>query len=323
MPNSLFMYPNHSRGGVSAVLRGRAANDRSRMFYGIFDQDRRGEGIYDGLDNIETRVVRKDRQAAYLSYFYENFDLDDVSILSNPSAVEHFVDSRQLYLRYEFHSSDMKVIRKELDCLRIDRVDEFVVPSEYMAERLEALGSLHVRRRLCIVPNQVDSTVFGTSGYSDFFNAEIVDRSNNIRPLVWVGRFDKGKGYTYLLRCLSLLPADFVAYVVVSLEEDPLRAVDFISEAMTMGVSDRVRVLANLSPELLANIYRSARDLNGYLVSTSLLESFGFSVAEALACGLNVRAFDLPVWREHPMFETNGKAVDPGDVFSLAESLME
>lgn len=315
------MYPNHSKGGVSAVLRGRASNEQNRMFYGVFDHDRKGDGVYSAFRNIETRIVRRDRKESYLTYVQENFPLDDVSVLSDPGAVDFFTNLRELYVRYEFHSSDLKVVRTEIDRLPTERVDEFVVPSLYMASRVEALGNTHIRRRLSVIPNLVDTTVFDPIGTADFFDSSDALGSEGVRPLIWVGRFDKGKGYTYLLRCLSLLPVEFVAYVVVSLEEDHTRAVDFLSEATAMGVADRVRILANVSPELLANMFRSARDSGGALVSTSLLESFGYSVAEALACGLSVRAFDLPVWREHPLFEQNGIAVEPGDVFGLAEAL--
>lgn len=321
MSDKIFMYPNFSKGGVSAVLRGRAAHSPADMFYGIFDVDRNGKNIYDRFDNIESRVVRKDRQSAYLNYVLETFSPAEASVLSNPSAVGLFTDALSLYLKYEFHSSDMNVVKSEIERLPVRRVDEFVVPSSYMAQRVESLGNFHIRRRLTVVPNLVDTTVFGPEGPSDFFEYDEREASGELKPLIWVGRFDKGKGYTYLLRTLAILPEEFVAYVVVSLEDDPSRTIDFLTEAGALGVSDRVKILSNVSPVMLANMFRSARKLRGYLVSTSLLESFGYSVAEALSCELRVRAFDLPVWREHPDFAELGESVAPGDVFSLAGSL--
>lgn len=323
MSDKIFMYPNFSKGGVSAVLRGRAAHFPFDMFYGIFDVDRDGENIYDPFDNIETRVVRKDRQNAYLNYVLDTFSPTEASVLSNPSAVGFFADALNVYLRYEFHSSDMRVVKSEIDRLPLRRVDEFVVPSNYMAQRVESLGNAHIARRLTVVPNLVDTTVFGPNGPSEFFEYDERGASCGMKPLIWVGRFDKGKGYTYLLRTLAVLPEEFVAYVVVSLEDDPSRTIDFLSEAGALGVSHRVKILSNVSPAMLANMFRSARRLGGYLVSTSLLESFGYSVAEALSCELRVRAFDLPVWQEHPGFDELGESVSPGDVFSLAASLDE
>lgn len=322
MSNSLFMYPNFSKGGVSAVLRGRAAHSPSTKFYAIFDQDRGGKGIFDSFDNIEARVVRKDRQKAYLAYIQDQYTLDQICVLSNPGVVDLFSVTSYPYLRYEFHSSDMRVLKAEIDRLNLGRVDEFVVPSTYMAERIYGLGNMHIRRRLNVAQNLVDTTVFGTDGEANFFEFDVNRIGSMFRPLVWVGRFDKGKGYTYLLRTLAALPDEYVAYVVVSLEDEPSRAIDFISEAAALGVASRVSVLSNVSPAMLANIFRSARDMDGLLVSTSLLESFGYSVAEALACGLHVRAFDLPVWREHAKFDVLGESVPSGDVRALAESVV-
>lgn len=308
---------------MSAVLRGRAAAESSRMFYGLFDFDRNGDGIYDSFSNIEARVLRRDRQESYLAYMLSTFPIGEASILSNPAMVDKLWGAEDLFLRYEFHSSDLNIIKTELDRLKTSRVDEFVVPSAYMANRLQSLGNPHVRRRLAVQANLVDSNVFAANGPSDFFDNDVSNAFDGLIPLMWVGRFDKGKGYSYLLRCLSILPDDYVSYVVVSLEEDATRAVDFLSEAASLGVANRVRVVPNVDSKILANMYRSARKHNGFLISTSLLESFGYSVAEALACQLRVRAFDLPVWDEHSAFADYGIAVDPGDVYALAASLVE
>lgn len=323
MTNQLFMYPNFSKGGVSAVLRGRAANFPNINYFALFEHDRHGDDVFDSFENIQSGIVRPDRRRAYLTYITSHYDISLVSILSNPTAVSEFAESPDAYICYEFHSSDMNIVKSELDRLDATRVDEFRVPSEYMAGRLERLGSMHVSRRLRVVPNLVDSTVFGEHGVADFFARSRDDRSQTaLTPLIWVGRFDRGKGYTHFLRALANLPNNYHAYFVVSLESDPSRMLGFLGEAAALGVSDRLSIFTDISPAVLANMFRSARDLGGHLVSTSLLESFGYSVAEALACGLTVRAFDLPVWREHVGFSSQGIVVPPGDVRGLAASIV-
>lgn len=66
-----------------------------------------------------------------------------------------------------------------------------------------------------------------------------------------------------------------------------------------MGVSDRVELYLNQPQTEMAKLYRWAARQGGLAISTSLLESFGYFVAEATACELPVVAFDLPVWKEH------------------------
>lgn len=323
MTNHLFMYPNFSKGGVSAVLRGRAANHQNINYFALFEHDKHGDDVFDSFENIQSGIVRRDRRRAYLTYMANHYDISLVSILSNPTAVGEFADAPDLYMCYEFHSSDMNIVKSEIDRLDATRIDEFRVPSEYMAGRLERLGSAHVSRRLRVVPNLVDTTVFGEGGVADFFARSSYDKvQEESTPLIWVGRFDKGKGYTHFLRALAKLPDHYHAYFVVSLESDPSRMLGFLGEAAALGVSDRLSIFTDISPAVLANMFRSARDRGGHLVSTSLLESFGYSVAEALECGLTVRAFDLPVWREHARFASDGIVVPPGDVDGLAASIM-
>ncbi|WP_209325014.1 glycosyltransferase family 4 protein [Brevibacterium renqingii] len=324
MNRELFMYPNYSKGGVSAVLRGRAAASSDTDFHAVFDRDMKGRGAYSGFNNITPRVVRPDRQASYLKYTSTRFSIGSASVLSHPSGASILGNLPDLFLAYEFHSSDMNVVSAELAKLDLNRIDEYRVPSEYMASRLQRISPKRVYQRLRVVPNVIDSSVFSVTGPSDFLSHRArVETEGHEVPIVWVGRFDKGKGYGYLLRTLAMLPENYRAYFVVSLENDPNRLIEFVSEAAALGVSERVSVFADLSPATLANLFRSARDMGGCLVSTSLLESFGFSVAEALATGLKVRAFDLPVWREHDSFARLGVSVAPGSVMELAESISD
>lgn len=85
-----------------------------------------------------------------------------------------------------------------------------------------------------------------------------------------------------------------------------------------MGVGRRVHMFANLSRRDVAGLYRSARERNGWLVSTSLMESFGYSVAEALVCNLRVAGFELPAFRSFDNAELLNM-VDIGSVSELAE----
>lgn len=324
MANHMFMYPNYSKGGVSAVLRGRASHDTDSRYLALFDVHRGGDGVFDNLPNVSPRVVRKDRQEAYIKFAVDNFSFEQISILSNPDAVKIFSTENDAVLNYEIHSSDMKIVDSELAQLDAGRVDEFIVPSEYMASRVARVASSRIAKRLKVKPNLIDATVFHRDGDATYFGVDAFGGSRDVVcPLLWVGRFDKGKGYTYFLRTLALLPERFQGVCVVSLESDPQRMVAFLAEAAALGVSHRVSVHSDLSPRDLADMFRSAATLGGYLVSTSLLESFGYSVAEAMECGLSVRAFDLPVWIEHAKFGAFGKAVPPGDVGLLADSIRE
>lgn len=313
----LIVYPNCSRGGVSSVIRGRARHDPQTQFDAVFLHDRGGRGAFNDMHNVDLRIVRQDRSKSYFTYLTSTIPYDAISVLSFPSMANQLSESDDAAVAYEFHTSDMTVAQKEIEQLSVDRIERFVSPSEYIADQIADRLPARARRRVDVVPNLVDTEIYAPNGTADFFDASTFPEDSDATPLVWVGRFDKGKGYQHLVRALALLPSTFVAHVVVSLESDPTRISSFLSECDALGVNGRVRVYLNLMPDQLANLFRSARDKRGWLLSTSLMESFGYAVAEAAACDLRVAAFELPVWTREPrtaMFQT----VDIGDVASLA-----
>lgn len=315
--NELIYYPNCSMGGVTTVIRGRAIAQTSRRFDAVFVEDRGGKRAFDDLPNVRSLVIRKDRKGHALNYMVERFGYEQVSVLSDPSAVDDLAGKVES-LRYEFHSSNLDIIKSEVGKLTFDAIDEIAAPTEFMAQQISDLLPSAQRRKLGVVPNLIDEHTFSESGPSDFYVETVTPALRDARPLVWVGRFDRGKGPRHFVRLLASLPDDYVGVMVVSMEKDPARVSDILSEAAVMGVMDRISIHANLPQADLAKLYRWARDRNGWAVSTSLLESFGYFVAEAAACGLPVAAFHLPVWREHKAQELI-HSVPIGSVHHLAE----
>ncbi|MFA4929816.1 MAG: glycosyltransferase [Patulibacter sp.] len=294
----LVVYPNCSKGGVSTVIRARAVAEPRRKIDAVFFEDRGGAHVFDELPNLRSLIIRRDRSAAALAYMASTFTYERASVLSSPSTVEHLAGKVPL-LRYEFHSSDLDIVRAEIGKLALSHIDEISAPTQYMAEHVSGLLPRSERSKVLVVPNLVDTGTFHPDGPSDFGAASADAMTQDGTPLVWVGRFDKGKGHRHFARMLAAMPSDYYGVVVVSLEKEPERVAAFLSECASMGVLDRVRIYLNLPQHELASLYRWARDRGGWAVSTSLLESFGYFVAESTSCGLRVAAFDLPVWKEH------------------------
>lgn len=316
--NDLIVYPNASKGGVTTVIRGRAVAKPQRRIDAVFSEDKGGASAFVDLPNVRPVIMRRDRLGAALTYMAKTFRYETASVLSSPKAVEHLAGAVPL-LRYEFHSSDLAVIESEIAKLDLGAVDEITAPTQYMVDQVHDLLPRSQRSKLAVLRNLVDGEVFRKEG-----PAEFVDRSDQALssavPLIWVGRFDKGKGHRHFARLLAALPAQYMGVMVVSLEKDPERITAFLSECAVMGVLDRVRIHLNLPQVELAELYRWARERGGFAVSTSVLESFGYFVAEATACGLRVAAFDLPVWDEHDRQHLIER-VPIGSVRALAETV--
>ena len=315
--SELIVYPNCSKGGVTTVIRGRAVSDATRRIDAVFFDDKGGAHAFEDLDNVRPLIVRRDRSASALAYMASQFAYDRASVLSSPETVAHLAGKVPL-LRYEFHSSDLDVIKKEINKLALESVDEIAAPTAYMAAQIKDMLPAAHRSKMMVVPNLIDTGAFTQEGDAAFDMSATA--APGAIPLVWVGRFDRGKGHRYFARLLGSLPEQYFGVVVVSLENDPERVTAFLSECAAMGVLDRVRIHLNLPQDELASLYRWARDRGGWAVSTSLLESFGYFVAEATACGLRVAAFDLPVWVEHER-QTLIQRVPTGSVRDLAATI--
>ncbi|WP_342318171.1 glycosyltransferase family 4 protein [Corynebacterium mayonis] len=305
---------------MTSVIRGRAASERQTQFDVVFYNDRGGLSSFRDMDNINVRIVREDRAISFLKYLVTRVDYEEINILSSPKIANALAEDDGLAITYEFHSSNMTVIENEMSVLDFDRLSSILVPSVMMQEKVADLLPRRVRRRLFVCPNLVDHGLFSPQGVSDFFAHDETLSSAGLKPLVWVGRFDRDKGYQYAIRALAQLPTNYVGVFVVSLEHDPLRANRFFSECDAMGVRDRVLLYMNLSQPDMANLYRSARDAGGAYLSTSLMESFGYSIAESLSCGLSCVSFDLPVLDMHEG-RGNLHRVPIGDVQSFADAV--
>lgn len=316
----LIVYPNCSKGGVSSVILGRAADEPGTRFDVIFFNDRGGLSTFSDLSNVHVRIIREDRAVAYLKYLVGRIEYDAVHILSAPKVANALVENPDVVVVYEFHSSNMTVVETEISTLDIDKMSQIAVPSETMKLQIGERLPRRSLSRLVVIPNLVDSRLFSVEGSADFFDLDPNLRSSSFKPVVWVGRFDKDKGYQYAVRALAQLDDDYLGIFVVSLEHDPMRIARFLSECDAMGVRDRIQLYMNLSQVEMANLFRSARDRGGVYASTSLMESFGYAIAESLACGLPCVSFELPVLDLH---RDRGQlsSVAVGDVEALAKRI--
>lgn len=313
---NLIVYPNCSKGGVTSVIRGRAAAFPEQEFHAVFLNDKGGRNAFSDLPNVHVRVIRKDRIVNYLEFILDVNDYATAAFLSCAKLFNEVKIPKEVRVDYEFHSSDLKVIQKELDEIDLDRAERIVTPSAYMASQLQPMVSLQHQSKITVEPNLVDRSIFRKRE-----SLEVVENARGI-PLVWVGRFDKGKGYRYFLRMLRMLPDRYYGIIVASFEQGPERAAEFLGEAAFDRVDDRIELLLNQSQSEMARIYQNTAGSGGALVSTSLLESFGYTVAEAIACGLPVAAFELPALREQRATGVALQFADIGNVQELSEAVL-
>lgn len=312
--NILSIYPNCSLGGMATVFKNRVLFGGKERNTFIFRNDAGGRHDFEKLPDVDVKIVRGDRLQNYVAYSIKTCCFDEIRITSLPKIVKPVFDAGAKKIIYEFHTSAEKVIESEVKECELSLVTEFWVPSLYLKNVVAQILPSSCRDKILVQPNIVNKNIF-----SENFPIEESRYFEGI-PLLWVGRFDKGKNPKDFLRVLKILPPEYHAVFVVSLEGDSERTDDFISEAFAHGVVDRIKLFMNLSSEEMARLCQQIKYRNGAYCSTSLGESFGYSVAECLAAGLDVVAYNVGALSEFN--DHKYQLVDVGDIFGFADAIL-
>lgn len=314
MGTRISVYANCSMGGMATVLRNRAISSPGTRHLIYFARDAGGLKSFSDIANVDVRITQKARLTSYVCHMARLTNADEISITSMPEvAVAIAATELKDRLVYEVHTSTAEVIRNEFEILSGVSGLRIRVPSRYTQDQVESLIPAEIGCEYEIAPNLVDTRVFTPSGDASRFDQETV-------PLLWVGRLDKGKNPNDFLRLLTVLPLEYRGLLVMSLENGPERLADLLGLASQYGVADRLEFRSDISQFEMANLFRGVRDAGGSLISTSLAESFGYSVVEATSCGTQVSAYEVGAIAEHS--DEKIELVPAGSVRGLAASVL-
>ena len=281
----LFVYRFLTLGGVETVLRARL-DGLAR--WGIeahawFFHDLGGRPVFSGLRDR----VRVGRPEACLKYLAQGFDL--VGSIDTDEIFPAFAEPRRPRLVIECHTpylANLEYLRHLGPC----RPAAFFVPSRYQREIvLERVGEgADVR----VVPNPLrpeftgEPTPFG---------------ARPARPVVaWIGRMDDLKNWKGFLRLAGTLEKQGVdaEYWMAGTFVGKGGAEELLSRARQEGILGRLRWFRGLPHVRVPAFLDAVRDSGGVVISTSRGESFGMTVAEAMARGCAVLAPKRPPFTE-------------------------
>lgn len=134
--------------------------------------------------------------------------------------------------------------------------------------------------------------------------------------LVIVGRLMLQKGHRFLLDALPAVAVEVPDVRLIVVGDGPLLE-PLSMQARRLGIADRVHFTGLVSEEDKIRILWESQ----LFVMPSVQEGFGLVVLEALACGLPVLAFDLPVFREILSPEC-GVRIPKGDQEALSREIV-
>ncbi|MCC3293009.1 glycosyltransferase family 4 protein [Arthrobacter sp. zg-Y411] len=301
---------------MTTVYRNRALDDPGNHYTFMFANDKSGSVAYQSLPNVTLRVSRPDRYEALVEYSTRVSRYDTIRVTSLPRILPK-LSASSADIVYEFHSSDERIIEREISELDLSLISKINTPSEFLAGVVRSKLPVEGRGLVEVLPNLVDEVTFAANGPVPAFNLE-----DNVVPLVWIGRLDKGKNASDFLRVLSLLPQHYTAIVILSFEDHPGRMAEFLGLAASLRVEDKIRIVLNMSQSQIAEIYRYARSRGGLFCSTSLGESFGYGVAEALSSGLSTVSYDVGALSELGPQGGKSRLIPVGDLHGFVDGIL-
>ncbi len=131
-----------------------------------------------------------------------------------------------------------------------------------------------------------------------------------------VARLIDHKGLGYLIEAIQLLRGKGRKVALRIVGDGPLKE-GLQTLSKEKGVEDFVTITTHIDYPNMPNVYKSA----DIFVLPSVVEVFGVSVLEAMACGLPVVVTNVGGLPDLPLEGQNGFIVEPRDSFALATAL--
>lgn len=157
-----------------------------------------------------------------------------------------------------------------------------------------------------VIHHGIDLDVFAPS--------EPADAQGRGSTLLCIGPLQERKRTGLAIDCLALLVRERSDIRLVIVGEGPERA-RLERRALALGVQSHIRFVGGVGDRELIRLYQGA----ALLLCTSRLEGFGLTLAEALACGTPVVAFEQAVTQE--TLGDVGTLVPEGRVDLLSEAV--
>ena len=157
--------------------------------------------------------------------------------------------------------------------------------------------------------------VLVTYGAVDWQNVNKSVKKEPVYDACYIGRFHKQKGFPDLIEAWKQVCKRYPRAVIAIVGNDT-NFNEVVENVRNKGLSENIKFLGFLNGVEKFNVMKSSK----LCVFPSTHESFGIVVAEAMACGLPVVAYDLPVFRE--IYPAGMLRTPTGDVSALADNII-
>ena len=223
-----------------------------------------------------------ERNSAELRKIATEGDFDAAVVIDTPEYFEALNDIPGTALITEVHTTTEKGLGYLSDIRWSTR--GYIVPSIYSRRILRDRFGIGERQPVHVVPNSLQASLF----------PRVVVSVGSDRPVFgWVGKLDDHKNWRGFLDVAlrvrdSGLDADFW---LIGGETAPSAVEgELVDEIEARGLGSHCRWFPRIEYEAMHRVYAAVRQSGGAMIVTSIDESFGMSVLEALMSGCPVIA---------------------------------
>ncbi|GAB6991492.1 glycosyltransferase family 4 protein [Paenibacillus pini] len=138
-------------------------------------------------------------------------------------------------------------------------------------------------------------------------------------PIVgWVGRLEPNKNWRECLEIIYWLivnQSEIEAWMFIDMSLATKQSKeDFFNRVTELGLENKVNIFPNVLHNEMPYYYSIIAESSGLLLSTSIMEGFGYAVAEALSCSCPVLSTDSDGVRSFIIHNVTGKFYEKGQI---------
>ncbi len=277
MVKILFVYQFCTLGGVETVLRNRLLEFHKKGIYPevVFLYDLGGSKIFEGFKNVRYGCSENE-----LARIIVEGNFDFVIPIDTPQVYPALGKSRfKGIVVTEVHTNNLDNLRY-LSNIGETETKAIITPSRFEKELIykEIKGFEKNRISIYIVPNPINL---------EHFQFKEPKFKPNQKIIGWVGRLEKEKNWIHFLEIASFLSKkrdDLVFLVIGGYYAEEAMKRDFLAAVKRVDLVDHLKWVPYLQYERMPGVYSLMGVSGGCLVPTSVLEPFGMTAIEAMAC---------------------------------------
>lgn len=269
----LISYAFCTRGGVETALYNRLKElDKNELEVDLhFFRDYGGRSLFTDYDGEV--IIQPDAES--LQTLIEDRKYDAVISIDTTETLKIL---RTMGYRgrigLEVHTTYVQNL-KYLEDRIIDIVDFVLVPSKYQKELVQ---SVLAHKKIYVLGNAVSDCIT--------YHKESIPRDGK-KVVLWVGRIDQHKNWRLFLKIAGELykrDKNYLFWIVGGLKSETSEINEFEKMIYHYGLECVVRWIPQISYDQISEIYSIAANSGGCYISTSVNESFGMTIIEAMAC---------------------------------------